>query len=247
MELFVDLRHGGIHRLAARGDEVAPRNPAPLESPKLLGRADLDAEHRVAHPRIPIVQRLVERADAQEDVVVFRPRAARQQLLDVIIQRPPSLRLTDALRVDILVVEIERHLVFPPFEHLGECRNAIVGHVSVAVDQPEPLQLLVGVVGHAPLAVGRAVDRQVVHEHHHAVLREAEIDLEKGRHHRQGFLARLDAVFGIAGHHAAAMAADDNVPLGVVAEIGFEVFKTIDLNGVKPFLRRGTLLRDGGK
>ena len=164
--------------------------------------------------------------------MVFRPRAARQQLLDVIIQRPPSLRLTDALRVDILVVEIERHLVFPPFEHLGERRNAVVGHVSVAVDQPEPLQLLVGVVGHAPLAVGRAVDRQVVHEHHHAVLREAEIDLEEGRHHRQRLLARSDAVLGIPLLHTAPMGADDDVPPGDIAEIGLELLERGDLHRV---------------
>ena len=67
--------------------------------------------------------------------------------------------------------------------------------------EAELLQLFVGIVGHAPLAGGRAVDRQVVHQYHDAVAGEAEVDLEEGRHHRQRLFARFDAVFGIAGHH----------------------------------------------
>ena len=247
MQQIVDLLQPGIDRQPDIGHDVVPRNRAGIVGVEHLARADLAAEHHVADAGVPIVHRFVQRTDTEHDVVVHRPVAAGAQLTDVVVEARLAHLVAHALGVDVLVVEVEHHLVLAPLQHVFQTGNAIRRQFAVAIDQPESLQLLVGVVGHAPLAVGRAVDRQVVHEHHHAVLREAEIDLEKGRHHRQGFLARLDAVFGIAGHHAAAMAADDNVPLGVVAEIGFEVFKTIDLNGVKPFLRRGTLLRDGGK
>ena len=233
MQQVVDRLQVGVYGQADIGHDVFPGDGRCVISPEMFHRADLDAEHDVADAVLPVVERLFDGADAQHDVVVHRPVAARLQLLDIVVEAGAAHLVAHALGVDVLVVEIEDDLVLAPFQQVFQARNLVGGDVAVAVYEAELLQLFVGIVGHTPLAGGRAVDRQVVHQYHDAVAGEAEVDLEEGRHHRQRLFARFDAVFGIAGHHAPAVSADDDVTAGVIGEIGLQFFDRPDPHGVR--------------
>ena len=234
VQQIVDLLEFGIDRQTDIGHDVFPRNGRSVVRPEVLHRTDFDAEHDVADTVVPVVERLLDRADAQHDVVVHGPFAAGPELPDIVVETRAAHLVAHAFGVDVLVVEVEDHLVLAPLQHILQARNPVGRDFAVAVHEVQAAQFVVGVVGDEALARGRAVDRQVVHEHHDAVLGEAEVDFEEGRHQRQRLFARLDAVFGIAGHHAAAVAADDHVARGIVGEIDLQLLDRIDLHGVQP-------------
>ena len=75
-----------------------------------------------------------------------------------------------------------------------------------------------------------SVQRQIMHQHHHAVLGEAEIDLEEGRQHREGLFARRDTILGIPLLHPAPMSANDDIPIGNIPEIGLELLERGDFH-----------------
>ena len=115
--------------------------------------------------------------------------------------------------------------------------------------EEELLQLRVGVVRNLARAGRGTVDRGVVHQHDHAVFGHARVDLEERGHHRERFLERLDAVFGESRHHAAAVAADDDRPLGRIAEPLVQLCAVFDVDVVGPFgllPARGASEQQGG-
>ena len=194
----------------------------------MLLRTDLHAEHHVTDIVVPIVKSLVQRTDAEHDVVVHRPVPSRPQLPDVIVKAGFLHFRAHAFCVDVLVVEVEDHLVLAPLQNGFQGRDLVRGHIAGPVHQVQSLNLLESVVFHLAFPVRCPVHSQIVHQNHHAVLGEAEIHLEERRHHRQRLLAGLHTVLRIARHHSSTMSADDDIPVRRVPEIFLQIRKRID-------------------
>ena len=150
---------------------------------------------------------------------------------------------------DVLDVEVEDRLALAPGDALLEGGDLVGRDVAFAILEEELLQLRVGVVRNLARAGRGTVDRGVVHQHDHAVFGHARVDLEERGHHRERLLERLDAVFGESRHHAAAVAADDDRPLGRIAEPLVQLCAVFDVDVVGPFgllPARGASEQQGG-
>ena len=215
MQLVVKLLLVGEHHRADIGHHLRPRNALFGVFDELLHVLAPAREHRL---RVAV------------QVGAGLPGVAHG--VHYVGGRQPVDEVRHHLQRHVLDVEVEDGLAPAPDDALFERRNLIGRDVAFAVLEEELLQLFEGVVRHLARAGGRAVDRGVVHQHDHAVLGQARVDFEERRHHREGLLEGFDAVFGIARHHAAAVAADDDRTLRCVPEPVVQLGAAFDV-GVK--------------